>query len=103
MSQREFRLHDGKKGSALGIRVTPRASRNEIAEILNDGTIRVRLQALPSEVEINKALAEFLSEILEVREERIEVVAGQNGRDKLVSVLDLDAETVQKKILQKLA
>lgn len=103
MTQREFHLHDGKKGSALGIRVTPRASRDEIAEILHDGTIRVRLQSSPGEAEINRALRKFLSNVLGVAEDRIEVVAGQNGRDKLVSVLDLDSDTVQRKILQNLA
>ena len=49
MSDRKFNLHDGKKGSALAIRVTPRASRNEIVELLEDGTIKVRIAAPPSD------------------------------------------------------
>ena len=43
MASRNFRLHDGKKGVALALRVTPRANRNEISEILDDGTIKVRI------------------------------------------------------------
>jgi len=58
MSTQEFHLHDGRKGSALGIRVIPRATRNEIVEILHDGTIRVRLKAAPQEKEINQTLAD---------------------------------------------
>lgn len=103
MARREFHLHDGKKGSALGIRVTPRASRDEIVEILHDGTVRVRLQSSPEEREINQALSKFLSGVFGIPEDQIEVVAGQNGRDKLVSVLDLDTKTVHNKILQNLA
>ena len=102
MTAQEFHLHDGKKGSALGIRVTPRASRNEIAEILHDGTIRIRLKAAPTEAEINQTLSEFLAAVLGVSKDRIEVVAGQGGRDKLVSVLDMDAPTAQQKIIQNL-
>ena len=33
MAHREYNLHDGKKGAAIGVRVTPRARKDEIAEI----------------------------------------------------------------------
>ena len=49
MHARRFHLHDGKKGSALAVRVTPRASRNEIVEILSDGTVKIRLTSPPVE------------------------------------------------------
>ena len=39
MPNRKFHLHDGKVGSALAVRVTPRAGRNEIMEVMSDGTI----------------------------------------------------------------
>ena len=102
MSDRNYRLHNGKSGAALAIRVTPRATSNQIAEILHDGTIRVRLEAAPGD-EVNSVLRGYLSSILDVPETAIDVVAGQSGRDKLVSVIDLDSETAHKKILANLA
>lgn len=99
----KYHLHDGKKGSALAIRVTPRARRNEIVEIMSDGTVRIRLTAPPAEGKANEALVDFLADILDVSKSRIEIVAGVTGRDKLVSVLDMDAEIVHQKILQQLA
>ena len=99
MSDRKFQLHDGKKGSALAVRVTPRASRNEIAELLDDGTIKVRLAAPPSDNEANEALIDFLAEILGVPKSRLDIVAGAAGRDKLISVTDMDVETVHQRIL----
>lgn len=102
MASKEFYLHDGKKGSALAIRVTPRASRNEIVEILSDGTVRIRLTAPPTEDKANKALIQFLAEVLNVSKSQIEIVAGITGRDKLVSIIDLDADTVHQKILHQL-
>lgn len=99
MSDRKFNLHDGKKGSALAIRVTPRASRNEIVELLEDGTIKVRIAAPPSDNEANETLISFLAEVLGVSKSRLDIVAGASGRDKLVSVVDMDAETAHQRIL----
>jgi uncharacterized protein (TIGR00251 family) len=99
MSDRKFNLHDGKKGSALAIRVTPRASRNEIVELLEDGTIKVRIAAPPSDNEANEALINFLAEVLGVSKSRLDIVAGASGRDKLVSIVDMDAETAHQRIL----
>ena len=98
-----FRLHDGRKGAALAIRVTPRASKNEIVEIQHDGTVRVRLTAPPVEGKANEALIAFLAEVLDVPKTRIEIIVGMSGRDKLVSILDLDAETVHQRILRHIA
>jgi len=99
MPDREFKLHNGKKGSALAVRVTPRASRNEIVELLEDGTIKVRIAAPPSDNEANEALINFLSEVLGVAKSRLDIVAGTSGRDKLISIVDMDAETAHQRIL----
>lgn len=102
MKKRSFHLHDGKHGAALAVRVTPRASKNEIVEVLSDGTVKIRVTAAPVEGEANEALLKFLAEILEVPVSNLEVVAGASGRDKLISVLNMDAEAVHKKIIQHL-
>lgn len=103
MSPRKYHLHSGQKGAALAIRVTPRASRNEIVEILSDGTVKIRLTSPPVEGKANEALIKFLADILGVAQSKIDIVAGETGRDKLVSILDLDAETVHARILENLA
>ncbi|MFP3853024.1 MAG: DUF167 domain-containing protein [Anaerolineales bacterium] len=95
---RKFRLHDGKHGAALTIRVTPRARKTEIGELMADGTLRIRVQQPPVEGKANDALIEFLSDILGVRKNRIEIVAGARGLDKIVSILDLTAQEVQQRI-----
>lgn len=102
MESRRFYLHDGRTGSALAIRVTPRARRNEISEILNDGTVKVRLTSSSDENKANEALVKFLAEVLGISRSQIEIVAGSAGRDKLVSILDVDAGTVQERIIRKM-
>ncbi len=102
MPKRDFHLHDGKTGSALAVRVTPRASHNKIVELMTDGTVKIHLSAPPVDGEANEELVKFLSEVLGTPKTRIEIVAGITGRDKLVSILDMDAEAVHKRILANL-
>jgi uncharacterized protein (TIGR00251 family) len=96
---RKYVLHDGKRGSALALRVTPRASRNQIAGVLSDGTVKVHIAADPAEDKMNGELLAFLAEVLGVPKSRVEIVAGESGRDKLVSILDMDTETAHQRIV----
>jgi uncharacterized protein YggU (UPF0235/DUF167 family) len=99
MGTRKYHLHDGRAGAALAVRVTPRASRNEITEIMPDGTIKVRLVSPMSEGEGNKALTQFLSEVLGVPATKIDIIAGLSGNDKLLSVLDINTDEAHQRIL----
>jgi len=99
MESRKFHLHDGQRGSALAVRVTPRASRNEITEIQSDGTVKIRLTAVPVEGEANQALIAFLAEVLGVAPSKLDIVAGLSGKDKLISVLDMDKDEVHRRLV----
>ncbi len=102
MPKRNFHLHDGKVGAAIAVRVTPRASRNKIAEVLPDGTIKIHIAAPPVDGEANEELIKFLADVLNIPKSRLEIVAGQTGRDKLISVLDMDADTAHTRIVAHL-
>lgn len=97
------RFSNGKIGAALPVRVIPRASRNEIVEILNDQTVKIRLVAAPTEQETNQELIIFLAEVLGVPPSKLEIVAGMKGRDKLISILDVSTQEVHKKIISHLS
>jgi hypothetical protein len=103
MVERKFHLHNGTGGAAITVRVTPRASKNEISEILDDGTLKVRLTTGASEAKTNQALIDLLVEILFVQAGNLEIVAGVEGNDKLVTIRDLDAATVQQRLLKALS
>jgi uncharacterized protein YggU (UPF0235/DUF167 family) len=96
---RKYELHSGQRGSALAVRITPRASQNQIVGVLNDGTIKVHLVSDPADEELNAELLSYLAEVLGVPKSRVEVVAGESGRDKLVSVMDMDVETAHQRVL----
>lgn len=101
MNPQQFHLHNGKKGSALAVRVNPRSGRNAVSGISPDGTVQVDLTTPVDDLQINQSLVKLLAEILQVPGGRIEIVAGMGGKDKLVSILDLDAAEVQERLLRK--
>jgi len=102
VNKRKFDLHDGKTGAAITVRVTPRTAKNEIHDILDDGTVKIRLTAPPVEGKANKELIKFLSSVLDIPPSSIEILAGQTSHDKLVSILNLRSEEVQLRILKHL-
>jgi uncharacterized protein (TIGR00251 family) len=102
MKERSYHLHDGQSGAAITVRIIPRSSRNEISEILEDGTVKIRLTAPQNEEKSNQALIAFLSDVLGVKPKQLEVVAGLSGNDKLITIMDMDKAAVQERILAHL-
>lgn len=96
-------FHGGMKGTALAVRVIPRSARNEIAEVMSDGSVKIRLTATSDDEKLNTALISFLSGVLGVATSKIEVIGGETSHSKLVSVLDMDSNTAQEKIVQNIA
>lgn len=103
MPDRHYKLHDGKTGAAITVRISPRALRNEITEILSDGTVKIRLIALPAEEQANEALIRFLAEVFDISPNKIQIVAGLSGHDKLVTLEGISADAAQKKIIARMA
>ena len=95
---RRYKLHNGKKGAALTIRVTPRSRKTEFGGVMEDGTIRVRVAAPPVEGKANTALVKFLAKVLGVRKNRFDIVAGEKGLDKIISILDMSAKDAEQRI-----
>lgn len=74
-----WRAIDG--GVEIAVRVTPRASRDEIGGVAGD-RIAVRLRAPPVEGEANDALVRFLAKAIGIRKSQITLIAGSTGRLK---------------------
>ncbi len=86
----------------MAVHVTPRSRKNELTGISTDGTLRIRLTAPPVEGSANKALLELMAHILGVRIGSLEIIAGEKGKDKIISVVDLDAHTVEERVRKHL-
>lgn len=84
---RKFEITDARRGAALTIRVVTQAQRAGIAGVLEDGVIKVRLTARSaSDPAANDELLTFLSAVVGVPVDQMEVVAGATERDKIISI-----------------
>ena len=85
----------------IPIRVTPRASKNEILGE-GEGRLRIRLQAPPVEGAANKALEGFLASVLHCPKSHVIVVRGSTGREKVVQVRGWNCSQVLAKLSDKI-
>ena len=95
---RKFEITDAKRGVAFAVKVITRAQKNEIVGIQDDNILKIRLTASPAEGQANTALIKFLAEHLGVAENQIEIVAGNDKSDKMISVSGLSVAEVEQKL-----
>lgn len=97
--KRSFKFSDARGGAAFTVRVVTRSATTEVAGVGEDGTLKIRLTSSPAgDPAANKELIDFLSSQLGVPKEKIEIVAGENGREKLVSVEGITTDEVETKL-----
>ncbi len=70
----------------LKIKVIPRSARSEIAGTMDDGTLKVRIKAVPEDGKANRELCAFLAKHYGVSAEKVELLAGATSTRKLVRV-----------------
>jgi uncharacterized protein (TIGR00251 family) len=80
-------------GVRFAVRVQPRASRSEVAGI-QQGALKVRLQAPPVDGAANEALVDFLADSLDVPRRMIRIVSGESSRSKVVEALGVSVAAV---------
>ncbi len=56
------------------------------------------MQPLRRDGEANRKLLAFLAEVLDIDLSRLEIVAGENGLDKIISVLDMPSDVAEKSL-----
>ena len=101
MSSRDFRFHDGESGTALAVRIVRKRGGTTITEIKKDGT--VVLNCGSDMRDLDSGVIDYFSGLLGVKPDKINVVAGQKRLEKIISFIDIDPVTVQKKIIQSIS
>ncbi len=98
---RKFEITDARGGSTFSVRVVSRADESEISGLQDDGTLKVRLKA-PSAGDdaANEELIGLLAAQLDLTPTQLEIVAGQTGREKLISVTGLSTADLEARLAQ---
>jgi uncharacterized protein len=81
----------------LSLKVQPRASRNEVGEVLGD-ELKIKVTAPPVDSAANEALLRFLAELLGCSRGAVALVRGQTSRHKVVSIRGVSAAAVEQKL-----
>ena len=97
--ERKFEITDARGGAALTVRVTTRAERTELAGIQDDGVLKIRLTASSAgDPAANEELVGFIAAQLSVSDEQVAIVAGEAGREKIVSIEGLSTSQVEERL-----
>ena len=89
-------LKSQDNGILLSLKVQPRASKNEIGEVMGH-ELKVKVTAPPVDSAANEALVRFLAEVLGCSRGAVQLVRGQTSRHKQVliqgmTILEVDAK-----------
>lgn len=86
-------------GAAIQIHVNPDAKKNCIRNISETGLISVDLEkGKDGNGSINTLLVNYLSKELKVSPKQIEIIDGDNGDKKLICLLDIPVEIINKRL-----
>lgn len=96
-----FKFKDAKGGAAITVRIEPQAETSAVTDVLDDGTICIRLAVPPVESVIQEALVEFLCQTLKLKPAQVDIVAG-TPLNKLVSLIGI-APAVVDETMRRLA
>ena len=92
---------NAKIGAAITVKVTPRAKKTEVAGLMEDGTVKIRVAAPPEEGKANTALVEFLAKALNIPTNQIDIMGGLSSDRKLISLIGVspgDVETTMTRL-----
>ena len=70
----------------LRVKIIPKSNCNEIVEVLDDETIKIRIKAVPEKGKANKELLKFLSKELTIDKTSISIVSGKADPTKLIKI-----------------
>lgn len=83
--------------ASIVVKVTPKASKNEIIGWEGD-LLKIRLTAAPEKGKANDSLIALLSKKLKIAKSRIHILKGETSRQKLVEIEGETLITLQEKL-----
>jgi uncharacterized protein len=84
-------------GVQLAVKLQPRASRQQISGI-HGSELKISVTAPPVDAAANRALIEFVAEILDLSRSAVELIRGQTSRHKTLLVRGVSAEIIVERL-----
>jgi uncharacterized protein len=74
------------KRLVLSIKVTPKSSRNEVTGFLDDGTMKLKIAAVPEKGKANAEICDFLADQFGVSRRSVQIVRGETSPLKQIVI-----------------
>jgi uncharacterized protein len=74
------------KRLVLSVKVTPKSSRNEVIGFLDDGTMKLKIAAVPEKGKANAEICDFLAGQLGVSRRSVQIVRGETSPLKQIVI-----------------
>ncbi|QHN02523.1 DUF167 domain-containing protein [Granulicella sp. WH15] len=70
----------------LQVKVIPRAQTSHVAELMANGALKIKVNAIPEDGKANEEVRTVLADFLDVPKRNVEIVRGHTSQQKLVRV-----------------
>lgn len=70
----------------IRVKVQPKSRESGIVDVMEDGTIKVRVKAAPEKGKANKEVIEVLAKEYGVKKSEVEIVGGKVDQIKLIKI-----------------
>ena len=80
----------------IRVKVVPRAKRDQISGVMQDGSLKIRLAAPPVDGKANQSLVSFLEKTLDLRRGSVVISSGLHSRSKIVQIDGMDPDEYQR-------
>jgi uncharacterized protein len=74
------------KRLVLSVKVTPKSSRNEVTGFLDDGTMKLKIAAVPEKGKANAEICDFLADQFGVSRRSVQIVRGETSPLKQIVI-----------------
>ncbi len=86
MKLQDYLKFDEYNKSYFKVKITPKQAKNEFFAVLEDGTLKVRIKAVPEKWKANKEVISYFSDELNINKKNIEIISGTTDSVKIIRI-----------------
>ena len=90
-------IKKGRNGIYLSVLINPRVKRSEVRGVHGE-RLKIAVASPPVDGAANRALIEFIAELLDISKSSVSLEHGEGSREKTISIVGLTREEVCSKI-----
>lgn len=86
MKLRDYLKFDEYNKAYFKVKITPKQPKNEFFSVMNDGTLKLRIKAVPEKWKANKEVISYFSDELNINKKDIEIISWTTDSVKIIRI-----------------